>query len=454
MPPRPPESLAKESRPAGADVANGTKPSDAAANNSNHSVHHQPSSEQANSLPVAIDLKLELERPSSSPIHDVAIVGNGKTSLRRIRAEVDSGAVCSLTPDASSLINTRPCNEVFRAADGSLSPCTSIGDLPTIVRSRDGLRRVVFENVRHVPNFKFTLLSVKQLWREQRIDSRFADINALVASTGRSALRIPFEESRDLPSVALILTASAPDTPWLSGIPSISKETASPPAEAPKSSSPSVDPNANQNALPKAALAASLGFHRVGTSSHVGRLSAAQAAELLHRRSHAGIDKIRATANTTTDAPKVLASASAPCTCIACALARIRRAPHSGTLDAPAPEPGTLHVDLKELVLSREGYRYVVFAIDEHSRFVWVEFIKLKSEVVRAIMLIRAAFLASVATPIDSDGNPLPRPSVRIVHSDREGGLISNSFRDFRAESTVHHTTSPPHDHDLSLIHI
>ncbi len=39
-----------------------------------------------------------------------------------------------------------------------------------------------------------------------------------------------------------------------------------------------------------------------------------------------------------------------------------------------------LHYDLKELVLSVGGYRYVVFVIDEFSRFVFIEFIKLKSE--------------------------------------------------------------------------
>jgi len=98
-----------------------------------------------------------------------------------------------------------------------------------------------------------------------------------------------------------------------------------------------------------------LGFHRVGATSHVARLPAAQAAELLHRRAHIGVDKIRHAAHTTADAPKNLASASATTrtsSCTSCAAARIRRAAHPGTLSAPAPEPGVLHYDLKELVLS------------------------------------------------------------------------------------------------------
>ena len=38
-------------------------------------------------------------------------------------------------------------------------------------------------------------------------------------------------------------------------------------------------------------------------------------------------------------------------------------AAEAAPLAAPAPEPGVLHIDLKELVLSIGGYRYVVFAI-------------------------------------------------------------------------------------------
>ena len=122
-----------------------------------------------------------------------------------------------------------------------------------------------------------------------------------------------------------------------------------------------------------------LGWHYVGGTSHVAKLSKAQAAELLHRRSHLSVAKLRATAHTTADAPKVMASVSAVPSTASDAAARIKRTSHSGTLSAPAPEPGTLHVDLKELVKSVGGYRYVVFAIDEHTRYVFVEFIKLMS---------------------------------------------------------------------------
>ena len=195
-----------------------------------------------------------------------------------------------------------------------------------------------------------------------------------------------------------------------------------------------------------------LGWHSVGSSSHIAKLAASQAAELLHRRSHRGIDKIRALPHTTTDAPKVLASANAVCPCDSCAQANIKRKSHSGSLSAPAPEPGVLHFDLKEMVVSIGGFRYIVFLIDEHSRYVFYDYIKLKSEAQAAVQRCIAAFEATVGTRVDPEGRPLPRPRVRELHSDREGKLMSYSFKEFRAKTGLHFTVSPPHDHDLNPI--
>ena len=156
-----------------------------------------------------------------------------------------------------------------------------------------------------------------------------------------------------------------------------------------------------------------LGFHRVGATSHIARLPNAQAGELLHRRSHKGVNKIRALPHTTSDAPKVLASACGDPACVSCALARIRRAPHSGTLSAPDPEPGELHFDIKEMIVSMGGYRYIVFLIDATSRFVFYDFIKNKSEAAATVLRGVAAFEATVGTPLDEDGRPRPRPRFR-----------------------------------------
>ena len=49
------------------------------------------------------------------------------------------------------------------------------------------------------------------------------------------------------------------------------------------------------------------------------------------------------------------------------------------------------------------GYRYVVFA-NEYTRYVFVEFVKLKSEAAAAVQRIVAAFNATVGTPVDDAG--------------------------------------------------
>ena len=104
------------------------------------------------------------------------------------------------------------------------------------------------------------------------------------------------------------------------------------------------------------------------------------------------------------------------------------------------------------MVLSIGGYRYCVFIIDEHCRFIWYDFVKSKAEVVRSVMQAIAAFNATVCTPTDDEGRPLSRPVVRELHSDREGGLMSHAFSEFRAKAMLHHTYSPSHDHNLNPI--
>ena len=198
-----------------------------------------------------------------------------------------------------------------------------------------------------------------------------------------------------------------------------------------------------------------LGWHATsarGTSSHVSSMPAARAGALMHRRSHAGDGKIRSFAHTTSDGPKVLASIPASPPCVSCAQAGIKRVSHPGTLSAPPAEPGTLHYDLKELVVSFGGFRYIIFLIDEHTRFVFYDFLKLKSEAASAVKRALAAFDATVGVRLDEHGRPLPKPRVKAVHGDREGELMSHAFKEFRSTEYLHHTTSPPHDHDLNPI--
>jgi len=61
--------------------------------------------------------------------------------------------------------------------------------------------RFVFTNVRYVPEFKYTLISVKQIIREQNIKPSFVDPEELVFPGGIS---VPFDPRFRLYAITLI----------------------------------------------------------------------------------------------------------------------------------------------------------------------------------------------------------------------------------------------------------
>ena len=337
----------------------------------------------------------------------------------------------------------------------------------------------IFTNVRVVPPFKYTLISVDQLWEEQRVDSRFADLHHLQFPKASGGLRIPYDPKVRLNSIALVSVTRLkgaksvkavilrPDMSVASGNVAATTDT---PASGPPAPSPPVPaaaplPTAEPDISMAPALAeaplntptvgptagAPLGFHSPKSTAHISHLSAARAGELMHRRSHAGHRKIQAMPHYTRKAPTNLTSFSG-CTCADCACANIKKSSHSGTLRAPAERCGKLHVDLLQMDASIHGYKYAAFFIDEYSRYVFVRFMKQKSEIVDMTKLVIAEFCATVGVPMTPDQITLEKPRVFSIHSDHEGGYLSHYFADFRADTLLHHTMSPPHDHDLNPI--
>ena len=258
------------------------------------------------------------------------------STLPIFRSPIDSGCTATCTNDINLLVNVRPCDEEFNVADGKKSKCVAIGDLPVMAKDSHGkIYRFTFSNVRYVPDFKFTLISVGQIWRDQRINSLFADQMALKFSDGT---KIPFDARFKACVVTFISEAK------------LSKSMSAIELQRTRPSEPNL---------------AGVGFHNIKSVAHIARLPIAQASELIHRRCHLGVNKIRALPHVSNDAPKILASAI-PGSCVHCATAQIRRASHSSAMDAPAPEPGDLHVDLKgPFPLSTHGkYRYGAFFTD------------------------------------------------------------------------------------------
>ena len=91
-----------------------------------------------------------------------------------------------------------------------------------------------------------------------------------------------------------------------------------------------------------------LGFHKPKSTSHISRFSAAEAGELVHRRSHMGSVKIRGASIASADAPQNLNKykGDSATTCPHCALVQIKKVSHGDTLHTPAVRPGKLHIDL------------------------------------------------------------------------------------------------------------
>ena len=216
----------------------------------------------------------------------------------------------------ANLLSTQGHQVIFGSAEGQIARATHIGSMPVIARASDGsLVRFAFTNVlRCVLRFKYTLLSVKSLWKEQNIDARFRDLDHLEFPASSGGITIPYDSTLTLSTLVLV------------------SDTDSTSSSARPMSTPCTPSNTAQHAL--------LGFHAIKSTAHIARMSAAQASETMHRRTHSGVNTIRAFAHTTVDAPRNLTSAPKH-TCVHCAAAHIRKASHSGHLDTPAAEPAT-----------------------------------------------------------------------------------------------------------------
>jgi hypothetical protein len=373
----------------------------------------------------------------------VAAATANASNLPTIVVVPDTGATASAGHDCKTIINMRPCDEIFGSANGEIAKCVGIGDMPVIALDSNGTwRKITFTNVRCVPKFKHNLISVDQLWAEQNIDSFFSNKHHLKLPESAGGHEIPFSKATKLNSIMVV------------SLPLLEKQLGT------RSAASSANSSTAAASGSQTALIGFHGFHGVGKTAHTDRLSTEAATALFHRRRHEGDAKTRKLFGVTQGAPKSLTSARAVA-CAFCAAAGIRKASHPGHM--PTPDgPGVLHVDIKgPMVESLHGsFRYAAFFTCSYSRNVTVKYMKLKSEIVHMTKLAIADFEHNVANETDDEGKPIgPRPRIREIRSDHEGGLTSHNFEAFQAAHSIHSTKSPPHDHDTngiseSIIHV
>ena len=358
-----------------------------------------------------------------------------RARLPAIAAIVDSGATWHVHTRRSDLINVVATeNECIVAADGSEHPVTAVGDLPVVARNQNGKPFVyTVRRVRLVPSFTNTLLSVDQFWKEAKIEARFADVNALDCRhpSLSSPLRLPFVHRDGLFT-------------WdVAGCASVGPQSI-PRAPEPTSTSP-----------PASAKLASAEIHRADTTSHVRVLPPDEAGFAMHHRLHLGATRLRMLPDLTTDAPASLRRLQ-NISCEWCTEANATRLSHGPERKSSAPPdglyspsyPGRLvHADIAGPFRSSTvgHFRYFLLLVDDHSRHKSVYFLRKKSEAPDRIREFVAEFRAHAgASAIDR------KEIIGTLHSDNAGEFLSRDFGEFLDQAGIHHTTCPPHVHQLN----
>ena len=227
----------------------------------------------------------------------------------------DSGCTGHVTPYKYLLTNLRPCKESFRQANGDTTICDWMGDLPMVAKDSNGKAvQFTITNVRYVHTFKYTLISVDQLWHEQRIDSRFRDLHRLQFPRSAGGIRIPYDPASRLNSIAVGSLARLPggnsNTPVSSSCKSAATKSLAPSPEppVPAVTTPACNDKPKPTQPKQSTKHSALLFHRPKSTSYISGMPASRAGELMHRRCHLGHAKIRALHNASKDAPKNLSA--------------------------------------------------------------------------------------------------------------------------------------------------
>ena len=334
-----------------------------------------------------------------------------------IFAIVDSGCSWHCHPHAQDLINTRPCRDTMAGTDGKAKPCTLIGDLPIVARDRQGVwRKLLLRNVRCVPAFKETLVSVDQLWEDSRVDTVFNDVRCIVlpANGDGPDIDIPFARRENLYQFAIL--------PLLRH-----------------------SPSAGDHFDRDTGRALKTTLHRPRSVDHVSALPPDEALALIHRRLHVGFDLIRRLSSFAADVPQNIRTGRAE-SCEHCKEANATHLPHSSSAYAPSHVGRLIHADIVgPFRRSTCGFTYMLVLIDDHSRFKAVYFLKRKSDAKEKVrnFVAKLNALASLT-------KPEPYRVVGHLHCDNAGEFLSRDFKEFLDDELVEQTTCPPHVHQLN----
>ena len=352
-----------------------------------------------------------------------ARLGSGKLSAAKsiCWAVIDSGCSWHCHPCAHDLVNRRPCHDTMTGIDGKPQRVQCIGDLPIYVRDSTGFwRHAVIRNVRCVPSFTDTLISVDQFWEESKVNCIFNDVRCIhVPSQGDYApLDLPFKRVDNLYRWAIVP---------INRDPRLAQAIA----------------GADKTIAGERALKATI--HRPHSTSFFNALPPNEQLEMLHRRLHVGHNLIKRLADAAADVPASIKKGFAH-DCQSCKTANATHVPHPGKSYQPSHVGRLIHGDLAgPFQRSHHGFRYFLVLVDDHSRFKQVYFLKTKSE---ALQRVRS-FVAKL-NALASIGKPEPVRVVGQLHMDNAGEFLSGEFNEFLDSELITRTTCPPHVHQLN----
>ena len=320
------------------------------------------------------------------------------------RLGIDTCSTFSSTYNKADLINYRDCKEKLMGPDGSVCISDGVGDLPcALLSTKNQVFYVTFKNVRVMPDYCQTLLSIHELWETNGIKAVFDGKSSLIFPDGK-VVNIHWGEG-----VYAIRAVVNPERRFAL------KEL--------------------KNINGARALAA----HNPHAQSHLHKLPPNEAARLMHGRLHISLDKIKHLAYSTRDAPKSLALATET-HCEACALANARRLPHPNMGYAPSCVGSIIYMDDAgpHSVSALGGVKYFRIFIDSHSRFRLTYLLRSRTDGLEATSRFTCEFNALA-------GACKSAQLIQCLHSDNAPEIVSNEFQRLLSERGIKHQTSPAH---------
>ena len=353
-----------------------------------------------------------------------------------IHAVMDSGCTLHCHPVRSDLVNFRPIREVMIGIDGARCDVIGIGDLPIVAKDRDGAQvNLTIRNVRCVPSFTDTLLSVEQFWTDSKVEVRFADHRSLYVpadSIDSPKLRLPFAHRDGLykwtVASASRFNRSEPGTPAPVGS-GFGRALMS-------TGRASDDPFVRRVEL----------VHGAKATSQLRHASSDVLVDTLHRRLHVNQDMLRHLPARSADVPDK-ASRGQSHSCPHCTSANAQKLAHHRKPYEPSHVGRLIHGDIVGPFVKSSigGFAYLLVLVDDHSRYVSIYFLQRKSDAPEKIR----NYVAGLNRLVTGEAASATR-IIGTLHTDNAGEFLSHEFTEFLDSQLIAHTTCPPHIHELN----